>query len=110
MFNRTKSAAIFGSLALAVGLGTPAMAGPWVQSHPRQAQVLARTHHQIARINDERREGDLTPAEARALKGSTRAIAQQTRAYAQANGGYITRGEQRQLNRQLNVQSRAIGR
>ena len=52
----------------------------------------------------------LTPAEARALKGSTRAIAQQTRAYAQANGGSITRGEQRQLNRQLNVQSRAIGR
>lgn len=100
-----KTAATLGALALAGALAAPAMATP----HPRQHQVLARTHHQIARINHERREGELTGAEARALRASDRAIAAQTHAYAAANGGSITRAEQRQLNHQLNVQSRAIG-
>lgn len=110
MTKRNSCAALLGGLALTIGLAVPAAAAPWAHAHPRQAQVLARTHHQIARINHERREGDLTGAEARALRSSTRAIAQQTRAYARSNGGYITHAEQRQLNRQLNVQSRAIGR
>ncbi|MBC2670736.1 hypothetical protein H7F53_16410 [Novosphingobium piscinae] len=107
---RAKSAALAGALLLAGGLAVPAQAGPWTQAHPRQAQVLARTHHQAVRINHQRREGDLTGAEARALRSSNRAIVQQTRAYAKDNGGYITRAEQRTLNQQLNAQSRAIGR
>ena len=101
--------AILGSLTLATMLAAPASAS-WVHAHPRQTQVLARSHHQIARINEQRREGEITGAQARALRAGTRAIAYNTLANAQANGGYITRAEQRQANWQLNAQSRAIGR
>lgn len=100
--------AILGSLTLAALVASPAAAS-WAGAHPRQAQVLARSHNQIARINEERREGEITGAQARALKAGTRAIAYNTLANAQANGGYITRAEQRQANWQLNAQSRAIG-
>lgn len=100
----------FGSLTVLGAAATPAMAGPWVHHHPRQAQVLARTHHQIARINDERREGEISGQQARALRADDRAIAQEVHADAHANGGYITRAQQHQLNGQLNAQSRVIGR
>ena len=109
----TKSAKVLvslGSLALLGATATPALAGPWVRHHPRQAEVLGRTHHQIARINDERREGDLTGAQARALRTQDRAIAPDVHATAQANGGHSYRSAQHQFNQQLNAQSRVIGR
>jgi len=109
MKKATKFIAAIGSLSLLAVTASPAMAGPWAHHHPRQAQVLARTHHQLARINHERREGDLTGQQARALRANDRAIAQQVHADARANGGHITRAEQRQLNAQLNAQSHAIG-
>ncbi|EGD57476.1 hypothetical protein Y88_3786 [Novosphingobium nitrogenifigens DSM 19370] len=88
---------------------TPSMAADWGQRHPRQAEVLAREHHQIHRINAERRRGEITGREARALRASDRAIARQDRAYARANGGRITRAEQHRLNAEENATSRAIG-
>lgn len=100
--------ALAGLATLAVA-STPAMAGTWARHHPRQHEVLAREHHQIHRINRERREGELTGAQARALRSSDRAIARQDHADARANGGYITKQQQRQLNREENAQSGAIG-
>ena len=87
----------------------PAMAATWAQKHPRQHQVLAREHNQIRRINAERREGEITAGQARALRAGDRAIARQDHADARANGGYITKGQQRQLNAEENAQSAAIG-
>jgi len=81
----------------------------WAHRHPRQREVLAREHHQIARINAERREGEITGAQARALRSSDRAIAAQDHADARANGGYITKAEQHQLNAEENAQSKTIG-
>lgn len=101
------------SIATLASLG--AMAAPasaetaWARHHPRQHEVLAREHHQLRRINHERREGEITGQQAHALRASDRAIAMQDRADAKANGGYITRAEQRQMNREENAQSRAIG-
>ena len=107
-----KSSRLFVALAglatLAVGT-TPAMAGTWAKKHPRQHEVLAREHHQIHRINKERREGEITGGQARALRASDRAIARQDHADARANGGYITKKQQRQLNHEENAQSQAIG-
>ncbi|WP_206244099.1 hypothetical protein [Novosphingobium terrae] len=84
-------------------------AATWRQHHPRQAEVLGREHHQLARINTERRNGEITGQQARAMRASDRAIAAQDHADAHANGGYITRGEKHQLNREENAQSAAIG-
>ena len=97
------------SLATIATAVTPAMAGTWAHRHPRQAEVLGREHHQIRRINHERREGELTGQQARALRAGDRAIAGEDHADARANGGHITRAEQRQMNAQENAQSRAIG-
>ena len=101
------------SITLLASVG--AMAAPasaetrWSRHHPRQHEVLRREHHQIARINHERREGDLTHAQARALRASDRSFARQDRADARANGGYITKAQQRNLNAEEKAQSRAIG-
>ncbi len=99
----------FASLAALVSVSTPAMAETWAHKHPRQHPVLAREHRQIKRINHERREGELTKGQARAMRASDRAIAHQDRADARAHGGHITKREQHQLNRQENAQSSAIG-
>lgn len=82
----------------------------WARHHPRQHQVLAREHRQIARINHERREGEITAGQARAERATDRSFARQDRADARANGGYITRAQQHQLNAEENAQSHVIGR
>lgn len=99
------------SLAAVVGLGTAASAETrWQRHHPRQHEVLHRAHHQIARVNRERREGEITGAQARADRAVDRGIIRQDHADARANGGYITRGQQRQINAEENAQSRTIGK
>ena len=77
--------------------------------HPRRDQVLDRTQRQNRRITHEVREGDMTRGQARALRATDRSIAQQQRADARANGGYITRQEQYNLNQELNANSQQIG-
>jgi len=92
-------------------LGTAASAGRgWAANHPRQHEVLARDHHQIARIDREQRDGQITGAQARADRSVDRSIAAQDHADARANGGFITRGQQAQLNGEENAENRTIGR
>ncbi|WEK44866.1 MAG: hypothetical protein P0Y64_08860 [Candidatus Sphingomonas colombiensis] len=99
------------ALTTVAGLSTAASAETrWARHHPRQHEVLKRSHHQIARINRERREGEITGAQARADRAADHAIMRQDHADARANGGYITRGEQHQLNAEENAQSRTIGK
>ncbi len=89
------------TVASVAGISTTASADPWHgegrwgHHHPRQHEVLVREHHQLARIRHERREGDISRGEARHLRQQDRAIAREDHADARANGGYITRGEQR---------------
>ncbi|WP_298670212.1 hypothetical protein [uncultured Sphingomonas sp.] len=109
--NTSRIAMIACALGAIAGLSTAASAETrWGRHHPRQHEVLKRAHHQIARINHERREGEITGAQARADRATDRAIMRQDHADARANGGYITRAEQRQLNAEENAQSRTIGK
>lgn len=105
----SKIAVAVAGLASLLVVANPASAATWGQRHPRQHEVLAREHNQIRRINTERREGEITGGQARALRAGDRAIARQDHADARANGGYITKAQQRQLNGEENAQSRAIG-
>jgi hypothetical protein len=50
----------------------------------------------------------MSPREGAYLHREDRAIRHEERSMAAANGGYITRGEQRMLNRQENSVSRHI--
>ncbi|MDE2317188.1 MAG: hypothetical protein KGK06_12335 [Xanthomonadaceae bacterium] len=77
--------------------------------HPRRDQVVDRTQRQNRRITNQVREGELTHAQAHALRTSDRSVAQQQRADAKANGGYITKTQQKALNQELNANSKQIG-
>ncbi|MBS0215664.1 MAG: hypothetical protein JSR50_07925 [Proteobacteria bacterium] len=81
----------------------------WDRHHPRRDEVNDRLANQNRRIHEERKEGDLTKAQARTLHKDDRQIRQEERDMASQNGGHITRTEQRTLNQQENAVSKKIG-
>jgi len=97
-------------LALALlSSATPSFAdGTWAANHPRREQVNSRLANQNRRIDNGEKTGKLTPQQAHQLHREDHAIRTQERADAAANGGHITKGEQRQLNREENRTSRQI--
>ena len=69
-----------------------------------------RLENQNRRINQERKEGELTKAQAAKLHKEDRQIRQEERDMASQNGGHITKSEQNVLNQQENAVSRQIGK
>ena len=98
------------ALSIAVLGASSASAMGWRANHPRRAEVNTRLNRQDHRINVERREGEITGAEAHGLHAQDRAIRAQEHLDASQNGGHITRSEQQSLNSQENSVSREIGR
>jgi hypothetical protein len=97
--------------AVATGTVVPLLAETQFQrNHPRREQVNERLANQNRRINQERREGEITQQQAGKLHREDRQIRQEERDMASQNGGHITRSEQRVLNQQENAVSRQIGR
>ncbi len=95
-------------LVAAALMSSPAYADPWAANHPRRAEVNERLANQNARINAGVRDGQLSRRQAAQLHREDRTIRSEERAMAAANGGHITRGEQRVLDRQENQTSRQI--
>ncbi len=96
------------TLGVLINSTTPADAkGGWKARHPRRAEVLGRDNNLNRRINANR--GDLGGHYGQ-LKRQDRAIRRQEQRDARMNGGHITKGEQRQLNREENHVSREIKR
>jgi hypothetical protein len=106
----SRMAVVLLTLGVVAGTAEVANAGTWNQNHPRRAEVNGRLANQNARINQERREGEITRGEARALHAQDRFIRTEERFMARQHGGHITRAEQRALNQQENGVSREIGR
>jgi len=93
--------------AMSVG---PAMAETaFAKAHPRRAEVNHRLRVQTARIHHERKEGEITAAEAKDLHQQDLAIKREERAAVKANGGYLTKEQARDLNKDLNHVSKEIG-
>ncbi len=82
----------------------------WEQTHPRRDQVNDRLANQNRRIDNGAKTGRLSPQQAHQLHREDHAIRTEERADASLHGGHITKGEQRQLNRQENQVSRQIYR
>jgi hypothetical protein len=98
------------ALAVAgLSLATSADAA-WRANHPRRAEVNARLANQDRRIHQERKEGEITAAQAHDLHAEDRGIRAQERYDASLHDGHITRAEQAQLNHQENQVSGQIGR
>ncbi len=98
----------------AFAVAAPSMAGErhdhrFDHRHPRRDQVVDRTQKQNHRITHQVREGELSHAQAHALRVSDHSTVLQQRADAKANGGYITKSQQKSLNQQLNANSKQIG-
>ena len=103
---------VVGALAglLIMGAASSASAETrWERLHPRRDEVIDRLHHENLRIHDERREGDLTYAQAHRLHVADRAIFRREQFDARHNGGHITLAEQRRLNWEENRLSHRIG-
>jgi hypothetical protein len=89
---------------LVAGLASPVFAeSVWERNHPRRDQVNDRVANQFRRINQERREGELSRGQAQAMRLQERGVLAEERADARLHGGHITRVEQAQLNRDLNA-------
>ena len=98
------------SLAASIAVATGASADTaWQKHHPRREQVNHRLAHQNHRITQERREGELTHAQARDLRAEDRGVRGQERYDASKDGGHITKAEQGQLNHEENGVSQQIG-
>ena len=114
MSNRSNKAALVALAAgalLSLGLSSAALAETkWEKEHPRRDQVNDRLARQNARIHHERKEGELTGAQAARLHKEDRQIRQEERDMASQNGGHITKQEQRTLNAQENKVSKQIGK
>jgi hypothetical protein len=99
----------FGVVAMLAGATAASAGTAWQNSHPRRAQVNARLANQNHRINTERREGEISKAQAQDLHAEDRGIRGEERLDASKDGGHITRAQQRRLNRQENAVSQQIG-
>jgi hypothetical protein len=92
-------------------LAAPAFADTqWQKDHPRREQVNNRLKNQNKRIKQERKEGEITKAQAQQLHSEDHAIRQEERTMASTNGGHITKTEQKALNQQENQVSQQIGK
>lgn len=78
------------------------------EKHPRRAEVNKRVRKEDKRIDTAEKDGKLTPAQAQKLRGEVAGVKAQEQAEVKANGGYLTKGEQKQLNQELNQDSRQI--
>ena len=113
MSKSVRSAVALAALAVSLsGFAASAMADEtqWQKDHPRRTEVNHRLAHQSKRINTERREGEITKAQAQKLHSEDHAIRSEERTMASTNNGHITKTEQRALNQQENQVSKQIGK
>ncbi len=94
---------IFAASILTLAIAAPAMAEtPFQKAHPRRAEVNHRERVQTHAINKAKRNGDITQAEARDLHKQDLSIKKDERTDVKTNGGYLTKGETKDINQDLN--------
>ncbi|HKD55007.1 MAG TPA: hypothetical protein VKB72_12405 [Steroidobacteraceae bacterium] len=98
------------SLTLTALAGNALADTQWEKDHPRREEVNNRLANQDQRIKTERKEGEISKAQARKLHAEDHTIRKEERAMASTNGGHITKAEKKALNQQENQVSRQIGK
>jgi len=98
------------SLVQAKGPGNPtgAPGSKFAKDHPRRNEVNKRVANQRGRINQGVKNGKLTEQQSKQLKADDKAIKKQEHADVKANGGHLTKSEQKQFNQEENTDSRLI--
>ena len=90
------------------GNPTGAKGSKFAKDHPRRNQVNKRVKNQRSRINKDEKSGKITKAQGDQLKANDKAVKQQEHADVKANGGTLTKGEQKQFNQEENANSKMI--
>jgi len=83
-------------------------ANQFAKDHPRRNEVNHRDREQLARVAEGLKSGKLTPTQAKQILSNDRSIKQQEHADVKANGGFLTKSQQRQINQEENANSRLI--
>ena len=85
-------------------------AGPGIHdpNHPRVNEVNAREQNQQDRIANGVQNGTMTPGQASRVENKEQHIDNQEKADMAANNGHLTKGEQKQLNKEQNRTSKRI--
>jgi hypothetical protein len=101
------------ALALAATF-TFAQAGPGpqptnIKDHPRVNQVNSRIDNQEKRITKEKKEGDITAKQAHQDRKNLKKINREKHQMRKADGGHLTKKDQKDLNKDLNKNSKKIG-
>jgi hypothetical protein len=89
--------------------GIALVAGAASAQEMRKDQVRDRIQDTNQKINQEYREGDISRNQARDLKQENREIAHETR-HDEHTGGYLSHGEQSQINQQEHQLNKQINR
>jgi hypothetical protein len=104
----TLFAALLGVSAVAGLAGSASAEGRWGYHHPRQHEVLTRVHREERAARIDFRDGLISRRQAIGDITADRRVAREDRYFARTNGGYVTRGEQRFMNRQENGIARRV--
>ena len=78
------------------------------KTHPRRAEVNKRLQNQNARTDNKVAEGKMSKGEAAKIHAQDHAIRKEEKRDAAANGGHITKAEQKHINHQENHVSKEI--
>lgn len=95
------------SLILAQG---PGHQPKHVKNHPRVNQVNKRIDKQEARIKDEMKEGDLSKKQVAGDRKNLKNINNEKKEMRKEDNGHLTKSDQKNLNQQLNKNSKDIGK
>jgi|SRR6185312_6200565 len=77
-------------------------------NHPRKKEVNSRLQNQNARIDNKVAAGKMSKGEAAKLHAQDKSIHKEEKRDASANGGHITKAEQKHINNQENHVSNEI--
>jgi hypothetical protein len=80
----------------------------FAKDHPRRAEVNERIRSERRRIKEGMKSGKISPEEGKRLLGELDGVKAEEKAEVKANGGYLTKTEQKQLNQELNQDSKQI--
>jgi hypothetical protein len=81
-----------------------------IRNHPAVNKVNNRIDNQEKRIAQERKEGDLSKKQAAADRNNLKRVNNEKRDMREDDHGHLTKAEYRKLNRQLNGNSKRIGK
>ena len=78
------------------------------EEHPRREEVNHRVRNEEKRIEKGLKDGTITPAQAKQLRGELAGVKAEEKAEVQANGGSLSKTEQKQLNQELHAYRKSV--